>query len=66
MNAVYNRSYFIIIIIIIMNLVPKLIWHRNLTWSNMNLVLEYLDIFLAEMLKDKLWDVFPDAIGSVI
>ena len=39
---------------------------QNLTWTHMNLVLEYLDIFLAEMLKDKLWDVFPDAIGSVI
>ena len=56
----------IIIIIIIMNLVPKLIWHRNLTWTHMNLFLEYLDNFLAEMLKDKLWDVFPDTIGSVI
>ena len=39
---------------------------QNLTWTHMNLVLEYLDIFLAEMLKDKLWDVFPDTIGSVI
>lgn len=61
MNAVYNRRYFFLI-----NLVPKLIWHKNLTWTNMNLFLEYLDIFLAEMLKDKLWDVLPDTIGSVI
>ena len=39
---------------------------QNLTWTHMNLVLEYLDIFLAEMLKEKLWNVFPDTIGSVI